>query len=490
MSDLPTARQLERRVARFIDERRLTAAGDAVLLAVSGGPDSLALLYILARTKRRHGAALIAAYVDHGIRPAGETEADRAFVAGHAAALGVPFVSARFASQPGARRSPEEAARLGRYRALARLAHDAHAAAVATGHTRSDQAETVLLRLLRGSGLRGLAAMAPVAPWPVPWQRPPALLRPLLILDRAETELYCDALGLVPRRDPENRNPRYLRNRVRAEILPALRAVNPRIETVLARLADEARDWQVRLDRSAPTGPAGRGAPGAPGHSLSLDVAALAREEPIARLSHLRTLLHDALPDRPAPSREHLLALDRLVLGPEGKGIDLPHGLRAQRRAGALTVERRRDTVPVAALAPDRTVPVPGELSLPGWRISSVLTDVHAGRWTLRDRWTALLAPETAAGLTVGPRRPGDRIELAGMQGRKRVQDLFVDSKVAREERDAWPVFRTERGIVWVAGLRVAAWAGAQGSHAVALRVERSADGSLDPSAGEPSGRA
>jgi tRNA(Ile)-lysidine synthetase-like protein len=329
--------------------------------------------------------------------------------------------------------------------------------------------------------------MAPVAPWPVPWQAPPALLRPLLVLDRAETELYCDALGLVPRHDPENLNPRYLRNRIRAEILPALRAVNPRIETVMARLADEARDWHVRLDESALPLPAGAVAADRP---QSLDAAALAREDPVARLSRLRALLQDALPDRAAPSREHLLALDRLVLGPEGKGIDLPRGLRAQRRAGALTVQRRRDTVPVAGLGLDRPVPVPGELSLPGWRISSILTDVHTGRWSLRDPWTALLAPEAAAALTVGPRRPGDRIELAGMQGRKRVQDLFVDSKVAREERDAWPVFRTERGVVWVAGLRVAAWAGAQGSHAVEVRVERSAGGSMAPSAGEPSGRA
>jgi tRNA(Ile)-lysidine synthase len=469
--DHRAARRIARRVVRFIEDRRLIPAGGTALLAVSGGPDSLALLHILARTRQQHGAALVAAYIDHGIRPAEEIEADRSFVAEQAMALDVPFVWTRVEPQSSGRRSPEEAARLGRYMALARLATQTGAAVVATGHTRSDQAETVILRLLRGSGLRGLAAMSPVAPWPVPWQRPPALVRPLLMLDRPEVEEYCDALGLAPRHDPENHNPRYLRNRVRAEILPALRAANAHIERVLARVADEAREWQAIVGEATGTFVAGE-----TGHSrpLSLDADLLAREDPVARQARLRALLRAALPDRAAPSRAHLAALDRLVLGSNGKGVDLPGGLRARRHAGALVIERHRpDGARPAAVGPDRPVPVPGMLTLPGWRISTVLTDVHAGRWRAHDPWTVLLAPEAVSGLTVGPRRPGDRIELAGMQGRKRVQDLFVDCKVAREERGSWPVFRTERGVVWVAGLRAATWVSATGSEAVEVRVER-----------------
>jgi tRNA(Ile)-lysidine synthase len=469
--DQRAARRTERRVVRFIEERRLIPPGSTVLLAVSGGPDSLALLHLLARTRQQHGAALVAAYVDHGIRPADEIEADRSFVAQQATALDVPFVWSRVVPETDRRRSPEEAARLGRYRALARLATETGADAVATGHTRSDQAETVILRLVRGSGLRGLAAMAPAAPWPVRGERPPPLVRPLLALDRAEVEHYCAVLGLVPRHDPENDNPRYLRNRVRAEILPVLRASNPRIERVLARLADEARDWQATVEGAA--------APALDhetdrGRSLSLDADELAGENAVTRLAQLRALLRAALPDRAAPSRAHLAALDRLLLGPSGKGVDLPDGLRAQRRGGELVIERHRpeDARP-AILGPERPVPMPGELLIPGWRVSTARTDIHAGRWTAHDRWTVLLAPEAVSSLAVGPRRPGDRIELARMQGRKRVQDLFVDCKVARAERDTWPVFRSDRGIVWVAGLRVAAWAAATGGEAIEVRVER-----------------
>src|SRR5262249_52397830 len=153
--DTRLARRIERRVLRFIDEERLLAEGAGVLLAVSGGQDSLALLHLLARLGPRLGLTLAVAYVDHGIRPAAAVQAERRFVAEQAAALALPFLRAR-SGPGGGRGSPEEAARRGRYAALARLAPEAGATHVATGHTRSDQAETVLLRLLRGAGLRGL----------------------------------------------------------------------------------------------------------------------------------------------------------------------------------------------------------------------------------------------------------------------------------------------------------------------------------------------
>jgi tRNA(Ile)-lysidine synthetase-like protein len=249
-----TARRIERRVVRFVEERSLFGGGEPVLLAVSGGPDSLALLHIVSRTRARWGITPVVAYVDHGLRPADQIAAERAFVEAEAGRLGVGFVAGATPAEQsgGRRRSPEDAARRGRYTVLAGLAAAVGAAAVATGHTRTDQAETVLLRLIGGAGLRGLAAMAPVAGWPVPAEAAPRLVRPLLCLSRRETVEYCAALGLAPRSDPENRNPRYLRNRLRTDVLPALVSLNPRIEFVLADLAEEAQAWRAAVEATLP----------------------------------------------------------------------------------------------------------------------------------------------------------------------------------------------------------------------------------------------
>ena len=469
--DQRLARRIERRVLRFIEANVPVRSGEPLLLAVSGGPDSLALLHIIAGLRPRLGVNLVAAYIDHRIRPASETEADRSFVASEARRLEMTFVSGYLSGGAAAtRRSPEEAARQGRYRALGQLARESGARLVATGHTRTDQAETVLLRLLRGTGLRGLAAMAPVAAWPVPGAAHLALIRPLLTLDRKETIHYCAALGLSPRGDPENNNPRYLRNRVRASVLPELRALNPKTDAVLARLAEEAQAWREAIGDASPAAEQSREAPRP--CTLDLDTTMLRSWDPAARLAALRSALQTAVPGRPAPSRAHLTALDTLVGGPSGRSIDLPRGVRAWREGDLLRIGSDH-SVDRPALGDDLAVPAPGELRLPGWLVRTSLVSFTVAGGEDPRPWAALLNPAAIGGLTVGRRRPDDRIALGGMTGRKRLQDLFVDAKVPRGERDTRPVFRTERGVVWVAGLRVAGWAAAQGEPAVRVEVER-----------------
>lgn len=442
---------------RFIDAEALVSPGDGVLLAVSGGPDSLALLHLMARLRPRRDLNLTAAYVAHHMRPHTEVAEERDFVADQAAAAGLPFVWREVidGEAGGGKRSPEDAARQGRYRALARLAAEAGARRVATGHTRTDQAETVLLRLLRGAGLTGLAAMRPDAPWPAP--DAPRLIRPLLSLTRADTEAYCAALGLTPRRDPENANPRYQRTHVRAEVLPALRALNPRVDAALANLAAEAAAWSDALracaggeltdtERTADEGESGG----------SLDVAALRRLDAARRRIILHAAIQRVRPDHPAPSRAHLVALDRLALGPAGRSVDLGRGVHAWRERDRLLLG---SPAPVAPLpSSDLPVPIDGELVLSGWRIRTVSAASVAAAG-VAGPWRAVVDAAAVAGLVVGKRRPGDRIEPAGMRGRKRLQDLFVDERVPRDQRDSRPVFRAGRGIAWVAGLRVAGWA-------------------------------
>ena len=241
----------ERRVAHQLGEH--LASDSTLLVACSGGPDSTAALVAAARVAAQAGGHAVAAHFNHGTRPEVETDADRSYVETLAGCLGVRVVSGDGAAT-GSGSAAEADAREARYRWLASAARQASAPACVTGHTLDDQAETVLLRLTRGSGLAGAAGMALDAPWPVACEAaggnganaPLRVLRPLLAVSRAEVVDYLDALGLAgvglaPRHDPSNDEIAYSRNRVRHRVMPQLRSLNPEAAAALARFAGHAR---------------------------------------------------------------------------------------------------------------------------------------------------------------------------------------------------------------------------------------------------------
>ena len=264
MARAPAAlRLVADRAARALTAAGAPGRGDGIAVAVSGGADSLALLHALRTLAVRRGWRVAVATVDHGMRP--DAAADAAFVADHAASLGLEVQLLRIAPEElRAHRGegPEGAARAARYRALAEAAAKAGCRFVATGHTLDDQAETVLLQLLRGAGPDGLAAMAPRDGW---------LLRPLLAVRREETRACCRALGLAWREDASNADQRLLRNAVRLRALPLLEELRPGAALTLARTAELARaerEWldplvsstlDAVLDARAPAGGAGLG---------------------------------------------------------------------------------------------------------------------------------------------------------------------------------------------------------------------------------------
>ena len=239
----------ERRVAHQLGEH--LAGGSTLLVACSGGPDSTAALVAAARVAAQTGGRAVAAHFNHGTRPEVETDADRSYVETLAGCLGVRVVSGGGAAT-GSGSAAEADAREARYRWLASAARQAGASACVTGHTLDDQAETVLLRLTRGSGLAGAAGMALDAPWPVVCEAaggdeaPLRLLRPLLGVTSAQVVDYLDALGLAgaglaPRHDSSNDEIAYSRNRVRHRVMPELRSLNPQAAAALARFAGHAR---------------------------------------------------------------------------------------------------------------------------------------------------------------------------------------------------------------------------------------------------------
>ncbi len=433
---------------------RLTPQGLSILVAVSGGPDSLCLLDALARQARRRAWRLGVACLDHGLRPESRAEVEQ--VRMESGRRGLPFFTARVNARARARRrkiSLEAAAREARYAWLTKIAREHGFAVVATGHTADDQAETVLMRLLRGAGSTGLAAMR--TDGVVPGSHPPLrLLRPLLTTTRAEVEAYVAARGLKPSQDSSNADPAYTRNRVRRELLPALEAYNPNIRRALVRLAEVSagdadalneyadRLWEALGPQATPQGLAfERGAwqgLSRPAQRLVLRRAALALLEDDAEVGF------DALEaaGRAAAVRTSGQALDL------GGGLTLrvePKTLRLTRAAPATTRAFGRLSLRHVAtdLATVRANPDPGA--------AYVDLDVLAARLGHRVRVSDL---ELRA-----PRR-GDRFQPLGLNGRSQLlSDFLVNAHVPRAERSSVPIVLCAGEIVWVVGHRPAHWA-------------------------------
>ncbi len=448
----PGMRRAERAVARFVRTHGVLRPGERVLVAVSGGPDSSALLHILATLRERLGVQLVAAYFDHRLRGPEASADERRVTRALAAKVGVELVEgegdvrARARAQ---REGIEAAARSMRYDFLLRAASAAGCAVVATGHTLDDQAETIVLHLARGAGLGGLAGMPPRGRWPFEGEGPD-VARPLLTLRRTETRAYCVDAGLETVEDPMNVLLDAARNRVRLEVLPALRRLNPRIEEALVRLGAAAADAEATLDalavqalRAAHVEPDRVALPREGLRALPASVQARALMRAWQRI--VGAVDH--------PPERVTRAMVAAIHGPSGKELHLPRG--AHLLVGYDVVVVRRGP-PESRAYPEGPVPlpVPGEAAFGPWRLRAGPGPVPEGALV-----TAVKPSVAEGGLEVRTRQPGDRFQPAGMTQAKKLQDFFVDERVPREERDSVPLVVSPRGIVWVVGLRVAEWA-------------------------------
>ncbi len=306
--------------------------GATVLVACSGGPDSLALLAVLGELARPLGFSLVVAHLDHGLR--GEAgAADARFVRGVARRRGWPARIARADGRAWMRQrgyAGEDGLRRLRRAFLVRTARQVGADAIALGHTADDQAETVLLRLARGTGVTGLAAMR---------ARRGRVLRPLLAASRADVEAFLRARRMRPRRDASNADPAYRRNYVRSEILPRLAHLNPQVAPALAGLARRAAllaDWldgeAERARAAAEEAPAGRS-----GGGIRLVAPILLGYHPIVRETVFAQAFRRLAGPGAGLTRRHLDALERLLVrGRDGSRVDLPGSLHARLSRGRI----------------------------------------------------------------------------------------------------------------------------------------------------------
>jgi tRNA(Ile)-lysidine synthase len=317
-------RRITQDVSAFLREHGVRRS-DPVLCAVSGGADSSALAVALAALGQRAGVA----HVHHGLRPEAERELD--LVGRRARALGLPLHVARVDARVRDGRSPEERARALRYGALERLRRELGYAWTATAHSEDDQAETVLLRAIRGSGLAGLAGIAPI-------DAARRLLRPLLGVRRARLRAYLEELGLEWCEDSSNALLSVPRNHLRAEVLPRLEAIHPGATRKLAELASAARASTSALGREAEAALGRVSREDAAG--VRLDARAIRALDPELRARVLLRLLR-AIPSAAAASRTHVLRIERMLERDRAPcALSLPAGFRIRRSGDQLWLER------------------------------------------------------------------------------------------------------------------------------------------------------
>jgi tRNA(Ile)-lysidine synthase len=421
-------------VARTFRRHAMLAGGETVLVAVSGGADSVALLAILAALAPAWRLSLHVLHIDHGLRQ--DSGGDAGFVRALGARLGVPVAVERVRIGPG---SVEAAARAARYAALEAWADRLGAARIAVGHTADDQAETVLMRVLGGAGVRGLAAIPPVRG---------RIIRPLLEQRRQALREALVAEGLGWFEDPTNRDPKFLRNRIRHELLPLLAAAyDGDVVPALAGVARRSRETIDALDRAAAAELARLAAVEA--DALTLPRPALAAL-PVSIAAEVLRQAAAHFGSR-APLRAWAHRGLRRVLAPTPP--------RRPFHLGGVSVEVSGDRVrvgarPATALTP-RALPVPGRLELPeiGRALEARLlpgAGYTVSRTAHRVAFDAALLPRA---LTVRPRRPGDRFEAFG-GGERRLKSLLIDAKVPRWERARLPIVEADGRILWLAGLR------------------------------------
>jgi tRNA(Ile)-lysidine synthase len=488
------------KVRESIEGHHLLSEGETVVVGVSGGPDSLCLLHVLCRIRGDYGLHLHVAHLHHGLRGA-EADADADFVEAIAADWNVPCTVGR-ADVPSLARehglAVEEAARRARYGFLTRVAEAAGAHTIAVAHNADDQAETVLMHWIRGSGLAGLRGMMPSillgdyrllegggnASQSLTSLPDLRLIRPLLEVMRTEVEAYCDFYGLTPRFDRSNLDTTYFRNWLRHEVLPLLAQHNPNVREVMRRsawvIADDyallrslleetwadvvlhetADEIVFRIEqwRSLPTG--------------------LQRSTLREGIHRLRRSLRDI-------NFVHVENALRVACeGSTGAKATLPRGLMLSVEYDHLTLASADAdrSLPDWPLLPAGTAPfpvaVPGATVLPQsfWLLEMQELDREClpADWEANvDPWRAFLdADEAGSALWLRTRRVGDRFQPLGMGGHTvKLSDFLTNQKVPYSVRDRLPLLIGEQGIMWVCGQRIDERARVQSGTRLVLNV-------------------
>lgn len=435
-------RNFKEQVLKTITKYKLISPGKKMVAAVSGGPDSVAMLHVILELTKGWGVAVHVAHLNHMFRGAqSDEEAD--FVQQLAGSWGLPCALEKhdvpaYIRQTGY--SPEEAARNVRYRFLRSLAQDIGANGILTAHHADDQAETVLLHLIRGSGLEGVAAISP---------KEEDLCRPLLEVTKEDILTYCRINKLEYRIDQSNQETDYMRNKIRLRLVPELKEYNPRVVQALARTADICRVENEFLDGLTGEYLKDLGF----GEKKGIDFRKLSLLHPALQRRVVRRAFEAMIGKQEGLDYHHT---ERVLNLSTGKELCLP---------GGIYVRRNYDRLIFGLLPSDSrmTEVEPTELKLPGQvKIPEIGVAVQAeiGKWPderfIRKKYIAAFNTDILKEpLLIRTRRRGDRFQPRGGKGTKKLKDFFIDEKIPRGERDRVPLLVSGEQIVWVIGHRL-----------------------------------
>ena len=439
-------------------------AGASMVVAFSGGPDSTTLLHSLYSLKDTLGLKLHAAHLDHGLRPE-SSEADADFAREFASSLGASFTTEKAdtnALRAKAGLSIEEAARRVRYEFLSRVASKHGADCVVLGHTLDDQAETVLLNVIRGTGLDGLSGMKETSSRKIGARRV-ILFRPLLSVSKSEILAYCAENDLDPRLDESNLSTEFTRNRIRLDLIPRLEQYNPSIRDALARLASSASldlDFiRQEVERAA------RDVIAVGSHGVGIERGRFSRLHPAFGYRLLRHAVEIVKGDTNDLEFQHVSQMFDMMSGASGKSMNLPGGLRFHVDYHFAHIHRT-DALdsPVPAIGDTSIgIRVPGSSTKGEWMVSSrfVENDTESIESPedgprLAERFDADAIGETPLLRT---RKAGDTFQPLGMVSEKKLKDFMIDAHIPRRWRDSVPLVEACGRIAWVVGWRIADWA-------------------------------
>lgn len=439
---------LLRKVEDTIKRFNMLCKGDKIVVGLSGGPDSLVLVHLLYRLREKYSLDVWAAHLNHCIRGE-EAKEEEKWVKRFAYNLGIPILSDCIDVPLLARKKGiglEFAARQARYSFLEHVANEIGADKIAMGHTASDQAETVLMRLIRGSGIDGLAGIPPVRG---------RIIRPLIQVFRWEVEEYCKIYNLSPREDSSNKDFSFLRNRIRFKLIPYLSGqYNPCIVEILSHTAD-----LLRIDKGFLEEIAAKAQKKVIKRKTDREIVINAKNFFQQHLSLQRRVVRNIIQELKGGLEgieyEHIFKILSLKKTSGTKMVDLPTSLQVIKQYDEIIFRKGRPSSPDFSAY----LNVPGKTTLPQLNITleAKILSRRPARFSQDKKqvYLDLDKLQNSHSLFIRPRKEGDKFKPLGMKGEKKLKDFFIDLKVPRYQRDKIPILLSGDKIVWVVGYRM-----------------------------------